>query len=192
MKHAIPGIAIIVACVCAYPADAQLFAKKSKVNPSQRVPELIVIVKTDPDEKKRAQAAEELRDYDATKFTEIVPVLVDVLKHDKKLSVRLESLGSLSRIRPVSTLAGQAIEKAAAEDESWRVRLQAKTSLPRYHLAGYSSKRVEPTPATRKTTTEPPRSNPRPTPSRVDTTFPRPLPPGVAVPPTQQGPSLFP
>src|SRR5205823_268596 len=93
-------------------------------------------------------------DYDVNAFTEIVPVLVDVLRSDKKQSVRLEALGSLTRIRPVSNLAGQAIEKAAADDESWRVRLQAKTALPKYHLAGYSSRKTET--AKKKSTDEPP------------------------------------
>ncbi|MBI1830541.1 MAG: hypothetical protein HYR84_03710 [Planctomycetes bacterium] len=79
MKYGIPGFALVLILASVHPAEAQLFAKKPKVNPSQRVPELIVIVKTDPDEKKRAHAAEELRDFDVTKFTEIVPVLVDVL-----------------------------------------------------------------------------------------------------------------
>src|SRR4051794_100892 len=57
-----------------------LFGKKpNKPNPAERVPELIVTVKTDGDEHKRAAAAEELRQYDPATFTEIVPVLIDVL-----------------------------------------------------------------------------------------------------------------
>src|SRR4051794_20654954 len=71
------------------------FTKKAKVNATQRVPELILIVKTDADEKKRQRAAEELREYDVTTFAEIVPVLADVLKNDKKPGVRGEALSSL-------------------------------------------------------------------------------------------------
>src|SRR5215468_10290732 len=89
-----------------------MFTKKPKVNPVQRVPELILIVKTDADEKKRAHAAEELRDYDIGTFAEIVPVLADVLRTDKKQSVRVEALNSLIKIRPVTPIAAQAIEKA--------------------------------------------------------------------------------
>lgn len=194
-------LALTLACVA--PAPAQLFfAKKPKVNPSQRVPELILIVKTDADERKRASAAEELRDYDTATFTEIVPVLVDVLKNDKKLNVRLEALNSLAKIRPVSTMAGQAIEKAAADDEAFRVRMQAKASLPKYHLAGYTTKKSEPAkkiePAKKKPTDEPPLL-PQAQPQPKSVTFPRPLPPGTAPaektplpPPVQQGPTLFP
>ncbi len=191
------------------PAPAQwIFAKKAKTNPTQRVPELILIAKTDPDERKRAHAAEELRDYDTTVFTEIVPVLADVLLHDKKQSVRSEALASLAKIRPVSTLAGQAMEKAAAQDESLRVRWQAKSALPKYHLAGYTVRRPESAPVAKKTTDEPPlgfaaptpkvvQTPPAPRPLPADPMFPRPLPPGVVTPKTPpavpvDGPSLFP
>ena len=208
MKRSILAVTLAVLSAWAAPAQAQLFfAKKSKVNPSQRVPELILIVKTDPDERKRARAADELRDYNATTFTEIVPVLADVLMHDKKVSVRAEALGSLTRIRPVNALAGQAMEKAVAGDESWRVRLQARAALTKYHLAGYSSRRSDPTSTVsrKQGTGEPPLAE-GPPPARVNAppipmplplpvpryqTPPRPLPPGV-VPAPATGPSLFP
>ena len=182
-------LTLMFAAVLAWapPAPAQWIFKKAKVNPMQRVPELVLIVKTDPDERKRAHAAEELRDFDTTRFTEIVPVLADVLLHDKKHSVRLEALGSLAKIRPISATAGQALEKAAADDEALRVRLQAKAALPRYHLAGYSSKKAETTsPTSKKATAEPPLfSPPLPAPRMDDSRVPRPLPPGVASPPAQ-------
>src|SRR5262249_46148288 len=143
------------------PAPAQWLFKKAKANPAQRVPELILTVKTDPDERKRAHAAEELRDYDTATFTEIVPVLADVLLHDKKAGVRLEALASLAKIRPSSVTAGQAMEKAATEDEVLRVRLQARTALAKYHLAGYSSKKGQMTSTSnKKTTVEPPLNDP--------------------------------
>ena len=197
----LPGILVLMlALAWVVPAPAQLFAKKPKVNPSQRVPELILVVKTDADERKRARAAEELRDYDVDIFVEIVPVLVDVLRTDKKANVRFEALTSLIKIRPVSNLAGQAIEKAAAEDESWRVRLHAKTALPKYHLAGYPAKKSEQTVMKPKATIEPPVATPAPpAPPPTVSPLPRPLPPSVSPPmpkstpaPTEQGPSLFP
>src|SRR6478672_5833822 len=101
------------------PTPAQmLLSKKSKVNPTQRVPELILTLKTEPDERKRVQAVTELRDFDITTFNEIVPILAEVLVTDKSANVRMEAITSLSRIRPVTQIAGHAIEKAAAEDES--------------------------------------------------------------------------
>ncbi len=212
----------IVSLSFAADASAQIFFRqKPRVNPSQRVPELIITLKTDSDERKRARAAEELRDFDTTTFAEIVPVLVDALLMDKKSSVRLEALAGLVRIRPVNSLAGQAIEKAASDDESLRVRLTARAGLAKYHLAGYSSKRPDATTANRKVTGEPPLSvipfpSPTPTPTielpRVElvpmpgpvvtspNAPPRPLPKAVTTPPVNkttaepplQGPSLFP
>jgi hypothetical protein len=165
------------------------------------VPELIVLVKTDADERKRAQAAEELRDFDATTFSEIVPVLADVALHDKKPNVRFEAVTSLARIRPVSQLAGQALEKAAAEDDSLRVRVHAKAALPKYYLAGYS-KKAETGAGKKKQTDEPPTGAPptfgEPLPRLQPLPLlPRPLPPSVATPKTSnaapvEGPSLFP
>lgn len=214
------GVLIVLAGLgIVAPAPAQLiFSKKVKTNPTQRVPELILILKTDPEERKRIQAAEELRDYDTATFTEIVPVLVDVMLHDKKPGVRSEALASLAKIRPVTTLAGQAMEKVAAEDESLRIRWQAKTALPKYHLAGYSPRKTDASPAKKKQTEEPPVASggakkpaelaaPRPTdptppsvPRATDpasSSFPRPLPAGAVTPKTPsgapiEGPSLFP
>lgn len=208
MRRLAGGLLFLFALIFVAPAPAQwIFAKKTtRANPTQRVPELILIVKTDPDERKRAQAAEELRDYDTATFTEIVPVLADVLTNDKKQSVRSEALASLAKIRPVTTLAGQALEKAAAQDESLRVRWQAKTALPKYHLAGYTARKTEPAPIEKKQSSEPPLGpiapvSKAPTPLSisppVSSPFPRPLPPGVATPkessaPPVEGPSLFP
>jgi len=197
MKRLAGGLLLVIVLAWAAPAPAQwIFAKKQKMNPSQRVPELVLIVKTDSDERKRAHAAEELRDYDSATFTEIVPVLVDVLQQDKKMNVRLEALTSLAKIRPVSARAGQAIEKAATEDESWRVRWQAKASLPKYHLAGYSSRKSDPTPVKKTSTQEPPVAVSQPAP-RSNDGFARRMPPGEASPepakaPPMEGPSLFP
>ena len=192
MKRMAPLLLFALALVWTLPADAQLlFWRRPKVNPTQRVPELILTVKTDADDRKRTHAAEELRDYDAKTFTEIVPVLVDVLLNDKKVNVRTEALNSLAKIRPVSTLAGQAMERAAALDESPRLRSQAKSALVKYYQAGYSSGKNEPavTPTVQKKTPEGPPVLPS-IPKINDSSFSRRLPPGP--PEKDQGPSLFP
>ena len=118
--------------------SAQLFGpKKPKIPPQQRVPELIIALKVEKDAHKRADAAEELRQYDVKEFPEIIPVLIDALQNDTATGVRIEAATSLGRIRPVSTQAGQALEKAASGDTNWRVNLQARTSLVYYQLSGY-------------------------------------------------------
>jgi hypothetical protein len=120
-------------------APASIFGKKTaKVDPLQRVPQLLYTVKMEPDEKKRAAAAGELRDYDSKMFPEIVPILADVVQTDKSPSVRVEAIQSLGKIRPVNGTAGEALERAA-KDSTTRVRFQARTSLRLYQLAGYRS-----------------------------------------------------
>ncbi len=126
-------------------AEAQfgLFNKKPKAPPAQRVPELILQAKTDPDERKRAAAVEELREFDTKTFQEVVPVLADVAKSDSKAGVRLEAINSLAKIRPVSQQAGQAMEWASQHDDSWKVRWQAKSALLRYGWSGYHAGKNE-------------------------------------------------
>lgn len=138
------------------PADAQLFSRKPKTPPAQRLGELIVQVKTDADEGKRAAAAEELREFDVKKFPEIVPVLIDVARHDKKASVRHDALDSLAKIRPVSQGAGQMLEWAAQHDDAWRNRWLAKSALMRYQWAGYHAPKNEAKGPPALTTQEPP------------------------------------
>jgi hypothetical protein len=124
------GVAVTVS-----PARAGIFSKH-KVNPADRVPTLIATLRAEPDEHKRVSAAEELRQYDPSMFPEIIPTLADAASRDSKSSVRLEAIQSLAKLRPVSQRAGSALEQAT-HDESMRVRLQARTLLWQYHLAGY-------------------------------------------------------
>jgi hypothetical protein len=205
----LPTLLVLLALpTFAMPAHAQWLFRKSRPIAAQRVPELILILKTETDERKRAQAAEELREYDAKTYTEIVPVLVDVLSHDKKSTVRLEALSTLAHLRPVNQAAGQALEHSATSDESLRVRLHAKSALLKYHLAGYSAKN-EPS-VLQPTMQEPPLGDPNLAPAvpggplapttKVTTAgtmppsasapldLPRPLPAGVATPPGHSAP----
>jgi hypothetical protein len=129
-------VALLLATV-ADPVAAGIFGKKGKPTPAERVPELLSILKTDGDERKRASAAEELRQHDAKQFPNIVPTLIDVLMTDPKPGVRAEAAQTLSKLRPVSKEAGWALEQAIAKDASMRVRLQARSALLHYHLAGY-------------------------------------------------------
>jgi hypothetical protein len=139
-------LASIAVCTLSFPAPAgpfPFFNRKAKPEekpkPEERVPELIVTVKTDQDDHKRAAAAAELRHFDPNNFKEIVPILVDVLKNDPKTSVRSEAAASLSKIMPVTQDAGQALEYAAANDTSLRIRMQAKRLLIFYRFHGYHS-----------------------------------------------------
>jgi hypothetical protein len=132
-------LVLVLATLAALPvcASAGILFKKTKPNPAERVPELIGILKTEKDEHKRVSAAEELRQYDANTYPEIILVLADVLLTDASSSVRSEAADSLSRLRPVSQSAGLALEQALAKDSSMKVRMQARYALLQYHWAGY-------------------------------------------------------
>jgi hypothetical protein len=140
MKRYVYVLALLAAARMTIPAEAGIFGKSTKVKPEERVPQLLAILKTDPDERKREAAAKELRDFDAGAFPGMVPALVGALLGDSKVGVRVEAAETLGKVRPVSPAAGQALEQALANDASVRVRLQARRSLLSYRLHGYQSK----------------------------------------------------
>jgi hypothetical protein len=113
-----------------------IFGKHTRPNPAERVPQLLVILRTDSEESKRVNAAKELGEFDPKAFPAIIPILIQALKQDPKPSVRLEVVETLAKLRPVSQEAGVALQ-SALEDASWRVRWQARQSLWSYRLAGY-------------------------------------------------------
>jgi hypothetical protein len=152
---------------------------KKKVNPTERVPELVTIIKTDKDEHQRARAIEELRKFDAAKFPDIVPVLIDALQNDKKPVVRAEAAQALGKLRPPSPLAGPVLEQALAKDPSMRVRLQARSALLHYQWAGYRTGKKGAPPIDTK---EPPLAAPDK----------GPLPPVIHTTPTPVGPAPSP
>jgi HEAT repeats len=132
-------VPVVLASLVA-PAQAGIFSRgKPKANPAERVPELLIQLKTDPDESKRAAAAEELRQYDPNAYPEIMTTLMDALAKDMGTSVRSEAATSLGKLRPISQQAGFALEQATANDGSMRVRMAARQALWQYHLVGYRS-----------------------------------------------------
>lgn len=150
-------LALLIQVGLVLPTYGGIFsAKKDKIPPAQRVPELIGILKTDPSESKRAAAAEELRQFDTKQFPEVSAILMDAVLHDAKPDVRAEAVQSLSRLRPISQEAGWTLEQAAGHDASIRVRIHARTALWQYHLAGYRSAKPEGPVVNKVTTHEPP------------------------------------
>jgi hypothetical protein len=179
------------------PASAQLFRKARKVDPRERVPELVTILQSDKDEHKRVKAVDELRKYHGSgQFPDIAPVLIGVLQNDKKPAVRAEAAQVLARLRPVSQPVGQALEQALEKDPSMRVRLQARSSLLRYHWAGYRADRRADNPPPLKATREPPLAPPEkaplPPPIRTTGTVTPPSPPGRTTPTPPAPPRLTP
>jgi hypothetical protein len=127
-------------------ANAGIFSRKPKPNPSERVPELLIQLKSGQDEGQRTAAAEELRQYDPKSFPDLIPGLVEALGRDTSPAVRSEAATSLGRLRPISQQAGYALEQAQNNDAVVRVRLAARQALLQYHLVGYRPGKTQDTP----------------------------------------------
>jgi HEAT repeats len=127
----------LVALAIAAPSQAGLFKKSAKPDPATHVPSLIQILKTDKDERARAAAAGELDEYDAKAFPEILPALMESLTGDASTSVRSKAAESIGKVRPISSAAGYALERAASEDKSFQVKLSAKAALMKYRVLGH-------------------------------------------------------
>lgn len=195
------------------------FNRKPKTQPTDRIPTLLYTLKSDSSERKRAEAAEELRTFDAAANPEIVPALIECVQKDPQASVRIEAVQTLSKLRPVSQLAGRAIEQAATSDPSMRVQLQARSALLQYRMSGYHSGKGDSLPLTPGRpirTDEPPlappldppahKSQATPSSTIVPSSAPRPMPAGAparpalvpATPPpletlpVEEGPMLVP
>src|SRR5947209_8404589 len=76
-SHRVALTILMVAGVAAPVSAGIIFNRKPKVSPNERVVQLVAVVKTEADDRKRAAAAKELRDFDPTKFPEVVTVLLD-------------------------------------------------------------------------------------------------------------------
>ena len=199
----------------AFAFDFHLFGKKNKTDPAERVPALILQLKTDPDEGKRQAAAEELKQHDPKAFPEMMDALASALLKDASPAVRAEAASTIGKLRPVSQAAGYALEQAKANDASMRVRWAAQNSLLQYHFVGYrGGKHPEnpSAPAAEPTTTQAnrlptaqPVVNKAPRGSRNESSEPplagvapdepRPVPPGQVNPPrppSSHGPTLTP
>ena len=127
----------VIALSLAAPTQAGLFKRGAKPDPTVHVPALIETLKSDKDDRNRAAAAGELDEYDAKAFPDVLPALVDALKSDPSSTVRSRAAESIGKVRPITVTAGYALERAAADDESFKVRVSARTALLKYKVLGH-------------------------------------------------------
>jgi hypothetical protein len=127
----------VVALSLAAPSQAGLFKRSAKPDPTVYVPALVETLKSDKDERARAAAAGELDEYDAKAFPEILPALMDALKSDPSSTVRSKAAESIGKVRPITVTAGYALERAAADDKAFAVRVSARTALLKYKVLGH-------------------------------------------------------
>ncbi len=122
-------------------APAQIFfptKPKQTLNPEQ-VAQICQILKSSGEESTRLGAVDELRMVEGTAQPIAVAALMETLKNDRKTGVRAEAAVALSKMRPVRQEVGVALENTIAKDTSMRVRIQARSALLQYNLAGYRS-----------------------------------------------------
>ena len=94
MRYLLP---VVVLAGAAFPAQAQLFGRKVKLNGMQ-VPDLIKTARTDNDERRRIAAIEQLREHDVSANPDIVSNLIEVMAHDARYTVRMEAMHSLVKV----------------------------------------------------------------------------------------------
>jgi hypothetical protein len=154
----------VLAAVAAPTSASGLFgSRKPPANPTERVRQLVAAVQTSRDDNERTEAVQQLREFDAVAHPTVVPALVSALRTDRTIGVRIEAARSLGRIRPLTTMARDALFEASLHDSAIRVRWQARTSLTYYTVANvnpynHSSSQPPPagTPTVGSTTKEPP------------------------------------
>ncbi len=172
MQARLVVLAVVLQAGFALPASAGLFNKSAKPAAAPNCQDVIAVLKSDPDEHKRQAAAEQLRHFDTKTSPDVIPALMDALQRDASVSVRVEAAQSLGKLRPISQDAGVALQLAAVNDPSLRVRMQARTSLIHYQLCGYHTAKIEGPQVNAPSSKEPPLASssgtaPVPTPNRI-------------------------
>jgi hypothetical protein len=156
------AVAVFLAPVTAARADFPrlgIFRKKQKdEQPQQKAKQLVETLKSDPDEKKRKSAAEDLREQDPRNNSDIMPTLISALQKDPSPEVRAEAAETIGKLKPVAQTAGVALEQTLITDPSEAVRKSAQKALWDYHLNGYRSAGANPA---YPQTAEPPLAKPR-------------------------------
>jgi hypothetical protein len=162
--------AVMIGCIGG--AEAGIFNRKKATPPAtppkppaltpsalSRVDQLIRVLRTDPDERRRLSAVVELSKANIQSHPHIGDALIDTLKQDPSAVVRAGAASALGRVRPMDATVGQALEEASQSDEAPRVRTAAKAALTAYAKAGY---RTQAAPANSQFITPAPMTNPRP------------------------------
>ncbi len=116
----------------------------SEKEKTARVKGLLESLRSEPDEKKRLAAVEELSDYDPRTHVEVLPALIASVKQDPAAGVRALAAEAIGEMKPVNQTAGVALEQTLTNDPSESVRKSAQQALWQYHLNGYRSQGANP------------------------------------------------
>lgn len=105
---------------------------KPSVTPSERIEQLLLILKNDRKEDQRSKAAEELGKLASAEYPEIVSGLIDALVRDDSSTVRKTVIHSLADIEPATHEVKDALDQAVKQDKTWTVRQAARIAVWRY------------------------------------------------------------
>lgn len=140
LRTLITLVALAALSLQALAGPTNLFSRKPKLDEA-KARALVETLKSDPDEKKRKTAADELGRADSRANPDVAPALVGALRKDASAAVRAEAAASLRELGEVYPQAAVALDEAAETDSSTMVRLAAQRTLWEYHLSGYRSAR---------------------------------------------------
>lgn len=136
-------IVLVLLTAAADCADAGIFfnrrprsSSSNTATPANNVDVLIQTLRGDASERRRAEAAENLRYFDTTNYPQVLQALIQSATSDTSSSVRIEAIQTLSKLRPVNEQAGWALEQAM-NDSNLRVQWQARAALLQYRMSGY-------------------------------------------------------
>lgn len=119
--------------------------EKPPESPQQtRVQQLVAILQSDPDERRRVAAAEELGQIDPRTNADVLPGLIGSLQRDPSPAVRVRTAQSIGQLKPVYQPAGLAMEAVLLSDPDAGVRDAVKSALWQYHLNGYRTPAGQP------------------------------------------------
>jgi HEAT repeats len=156
-------VALLLAFECGNARADGLLRRGPRPNPAEHVPALIKTLASDLDDRRRADAASDLKEFDPKTFPDIIPALIEALKNDSSVPVRREAANSIGKLRPISQIGGYALEQAEMNDPAIGVRAIANIHLKIWVIRdGYKKGRM-PDPLANQTE-EPPLVDPLPRP----------------------------
>jgi HEAT repeats len=125
-------------------------------------------LRSDPEEKKRKAAAENLASVDPRTTIELMPTLNAAMQQDPSATVRATVIDTVGKLKPINQESGAILELVVVSDPVEGVRKSAQAALWQYHLNGYRATSLT-SPGSQ--TAEPPLAKPKAPPTAVAPTL---------------------
>jgi hypothetical protein len=162
---------VSVAAFASLPAQgAGLFGRRqnqpaaAKPNTDDKTVQLIRLLRTDGDERRRTLAVENLARFDLKQHPQAGFALIEAMSRDSSAMVRRAAAESLGKMRPMTQQVAQALEQVSIADSASEVRASASQALQAFVEAGYKPMKRGEAPAATAAGKAP---RPQPLPSRL-------------------------